>query len=181
MTGQWETRDTKVSSKQHNKVQHCLGCISFQLALMVRVSYSYKFWHKLRKHERDAKRELLPCWNSKLLSFVKSSHKNNHFANIKTNISLHTQTSGTHFRRVSPFNITPLKEQETRYSVPCIKLIHKTKHSPSFKRTIYDYGKPDFEKLSNELSNVKWVDIVSLQLFSDTTRYGKKIYACKKN
>ena len=61
LTSQWETRDTKVSSKQHNKVQHCLGCISFQLALMVRVSYSYKFWHKLRKHERDAKRELLPC------------------------------------------------------------------------------------------------------------------------
>ena len=98
-----------MSSKQHNKVQHCLGCISFQLALMVRVSYSDKFWHRLRKHERDAKRELLPCWNSKLLSFVKSSHKNNHFANIKTNISLHTQTSGTHFRRVSPFNITPVR------------------------------------------------------------------------
>ena len=67
--------------------------------------------------------------------------------------------------------------------MPCIKLDHKTKHSPSFKRTIYDYGKPDVEKLSNELSNVKWVDIVSLQLFSDTTRYGKKnkMYACKNN
>ena len=59
--------------------------------------------------------------------------------------------------------------------MPCIKLIHKIKHSPSFKRTIYDYGKLDVEKLSNELSNVKWMDIVPLhsieeaaQLFSDT-------------
>ena len=61
------------------------------------------------------------------------------------------------------------------HSVPCIKLIHKIKHSPSFKRTIYDYRKLDVEKLSNELSNVRWMDIVSLhsieeaaQLFSDT-------------
>ena len=60
------------------------------------------------------------------------------------------------------------------HAMQCIKLDHKTKHSPSFKRTIYDYGKPDVKKLSNELSNVKWVDTVSLQLFSDTTRYGKK-------
>ena len=41
------------------------------------------------------------------------------------------------------------------YSVPCIKLIHKIKQSPLFKRTIYDYGKFDVEKLSNELSSVK--------------------------
>ena len=61
------------------------------------------------------------------------------------------------------------------HSMPCVKLIHKIKHSPSFKRTIYDYRKLDIEKLSNELSNVKWMDIVSLhgieeaaQLFSDT-------------
>ena len=55
------------------------------------------------------------------------------------------------------------------------KLIHKIKHSPSFKRTIYDLKKLDVEKLSNELSNVKGMDIVFLhsieeatQLFSDT-------------
>ena len=59
--------------------------------------------------------------------------------------------------------------------MPFIKLIHKIKHSPSFKRTIYDYRKFDVEKLSNELSNVRWMDMVSLhsieeaaQLFSDT-------------
>ena len=61
------------------------------------------------------------------------------------------------------------------HSVPCLKFNHKIKHSPSFKRTIYDYGKLDIEKLSNELSNVKRIDIVSLhsiaeaaQHFSDT-------------
>ena len=61
------------------------------------------------------------------------------------------------------------------HSVSCVKLIHKIKHRPSFKRTIYDYRKLDVEKLSNELSHVKWMDIVSLQsieeaaqLFSDT-------------
>ena len=61
------------------------------------------------------------------------------------------------------------------HSVPCVKLIHKIKHRPSFKHTSYDYRKLDVEKLSNELSNVRWVDIVSLhsieeaaQLFSDT-------------
>ena len=48
------------------------------------------------------------------------------------------------------------------HSVPCIKLIHKIKHSPSFIHTIYDYGKRDVEKLSNKLSNVKWIYIVSL-------------------
>ena len=59
--------------------------------------------------------------------------------------------------------------------MPCVKLIHKIKHSPSFNRTIYDYRKLDVEKLSNELSNVRWMDSVSLhsieeaaQLFSDT-------------
>ena len=53
--------------------------------------------------------------------------------------------------------------------------IHKIKNSPSFKHTIYDHGKLDVAKRSNELSNVKWMDIVSLhsieeaaQLFSDT-------------
>ena len=73
--------------------------------------------------------------------------------------------------------------------VPCIKLIHKIKHSPSFKRTIYDNRKLDVEKLSNELSNVRWMDIVSLhsieeaaQLFSDTLHNtAKKNYACKNN
>ena len=38
---------------------------------------------------------------------VKSVYKTNHFANIKQNI--HTQTSDTNFRRVSPFSITPVK------------------------------------------------------------------------
>ena len=59
--------------------------------------------------------------------------------------------------------------------MPCIKLIRKIKHSPLFKRTIYDYRKLDVEKLSNELSNVRWMDIISLhsieeaaQLFPDT-------------
>ena len=53
--------------------------------------------------------------------------------------------------------------------------MHKIKHRPSFKRTIYDYRKLDVEELSNELSNVRWMDVVSLhsieeaaQLFSDT-------------
>ena len=35
---------------------------------------------------------------------VKSIYKTNHFTNIK-----HTQTSDTNFRRVSPFNIIPVK------------------------------------------------------------------------
>ncbi len=74
------------------------------------------------------------------------------------------------------------------HSVPCVKLIHKIKHSPSFKRTIYDYRKLDVEKLSNELSNVRWMDIVSLhsieeaaQLFSDTLHNtAKKCMPVKK-
>ena len=37
---------------------------------------------------------------------VKSIYKTNHFTNIK---HTHTQTSDTNFRRVSPFNITPVK------------------------------------------------------------------------
>ena len=37
---------------------------------------------------------------------VKSVYKTNHFANIKHTC---TQTSGTNFQRVSPFNITPVK------------------------------------------------------------------------
>ena len=36
---------------------------------------------------------------------VKSVYETNHFTNIK-----HTQTSDTNFRRVSPFDITPVKE-----------------------------------------------------------------------
>ena len=76
------------------------------------------------------------------------------------------------------------------HSVPCIKLIHKIKYSSSFKRTIYDYGKHDVEKLFNELSNVEWMDIVALhsieeaaQLFSDTLHNTtkKKVYAWKNN
>ena len=75
--------------------------------------------------------------------------------------------------------------------------MHKIKHSPSFKRTIYDYRKLDVEELSNELSNVRWMDIVSLhsieeaaQLFSDTLhntakkkkkKKKKKMYACKNS
>ena len=73
-----------------------------------------------------------------------------------------------------------------------LKLIHKIKHNPSFKRTIYDYRKLYVEKLSNELSNVKWMDIVSLhsieeaaQLFSDTlhnmAKKLKQMYACESN
>ena len=38
---------------------------------------------------------------------VMSIHETNHFANIKQNI--HTQLSDTNFRRVSHFNITPVK------------------------------------------------------------------------
>ena len=71
------------------------------------------------------------------------------------------------------------------HSVPCVKLIHKIKLSPSFKRTIYDYRKLDVEKLSNELSNVRWMDIVSLhsmeeaaQLFSDTLHNTVKKNVC---
>ena len=42
------------------------------------------------------------------------------------------------------------------HAMPCIKLDHKTKHSPSFKRTIYDYGKPDVEKLTSSLMLSGW-------------------------
>ena len=53
------------------------------------------------KHIHISKLSLSP-------TFVKTVHKTNQWANSKQNI--HTQISGTHFRRVNPFHITyPVK------------------------------------------------------------------------
>ena len=62
---------------------------------------------------------------------VKSIYETNHFANI------HTQTSDTNFRRVSPFNITPVKRthkaRTCRYRRP-FRLIYRYQVKEKYKK-----------------------------------------------
>ena len=87
----------------------CRYTIIVKNMFMLKLVYIQIFKNSLTKWRKTQNRKTFLYINK---SIVKSIHKTSHIANIKQNI--HAQTSDTNFRRVSPFNITPLLKENIR-------------------------------------------------------------------